>query len=454
MSLSVPRALPVLVMLIAAGIVLPASAAVPVGWQDIFPQMDIPAGAPSPAESFFMPDTGSGGTSAIQGDMLATGWKIEKVDPDLYWGMTTALALDATGKPRIAYDDWNMSSYPRVKYAWKDGSVWHVTRPKAPPAVLPDLALNAAGSPRISLICIGAGSPGSFRNAAAAGDPDAWPSGDMGGMLAYIWKTPTGWNGNWVGMASSPFLFGRPSLALAPTGNGRISYTGLPAERTNGLYLNYARLDDPWQVQSLMSATGPYVIAETQLALDRAGNPGIAFSYFDPGTSTLGYKYYWKDGSTWRMDDVADGIAVWSPWFSLARDASGQPRMTYFNANTNSLMYAWKSGGTWHRVKVDKGGCASSLAIDNDGNPRIVYLQEAPKKSGAQEGTTSIPGHVKYAYRDAGGWHTETVDTAGPGFVSIALDSIGKPSITYMNEDGSTLKYASLTRGSYMGRKI
>lgn len=52
------------------------------------------------------------------------------------------------------------------------------------------------------------------------------------------------------------------------------------------------------------------------------------------------------------------------------------------------------------------------------------------------------------------GWHRELVDRAGLAYVSLALDKTGKPSISYFSRDQSALKYATMGRVSYMGRKI
>ena len=49
-----------------------------------------------------------------------------------------------------------------------------------------------------------------------------------------------------------------------------------------------------------------------------------------------------------------------------------------------------------------------------------------------------------YSYKDTAGWHTESVDTEGwvGPYVSLALDSLNQPHISYLSLDGQDLKYA------------
>jgi hypothetical protein len=73
---------------------------------------------------------------------------------------------------------------------------------------------------------------------------------------------------------------------------------------------------------------------------------------------------------------------------------------------------------------VDVGGELgefTSLELDAAGQPHISYAD--------------APNHIiKYAYRSAGAWHIETVDTglgSSSGYNSLALDADGQPHISY-----------------------
>ncbi len=93
---------------------------------------------------------------------LDVPWEIELVDDnnyDLRLG-PRGLALDASGRPRLAY------GATHLYYAWNDGGVWRRRIVDAAPGAGGDasLALDASGAPRIS-----------YRGA--------------GGSLKYAWAT-------------------------------------------------------------------------------------------------------------------------------------------------------------------------------------------------------------------------------------------------------------------------
>jgi hypothetical protein len=75
----------------------------------------------------------------------------------------------------------------------------------------------------------------------------------------------------------------------------------------------------------------------------------------------------------------------------------------------------------------------TSLALDGDDYPHIDYYVWWSKD-------------LKYAYQDAGGWHPETVDSAGEvgQAVSLALDGADDPHLAYYDADNEALKYAHL----------
>lgn len=76
-------------------------------------------------------------------------------------------------------------------------------------------------------------------------------------------------------------------------------------------------------------------------------------------------------------------------------------------------------------------GAISALAVDHQNYPHIIYTDDVDDK-------------LKYAYRDAAGWHIETVLEPGiAGFgigVSLALDSDDRPNISYYTHKDFTSK--------------
>lgn len=103
---------------------------------------------------------------------------------------------------------------------------------------------------------------------------------------------------------------------------------------------------------------------------------------------------------------------------SLALDADANPHISYYNQDTNTLRYAYRSGNIWYTEVVDDGnGEHSSLALDASGFPHITYVMD---------------GYVRYAFKNATGWHREQVmDARGSlqNSLDLALDGDGTPHI-------------------------
>ena len=83
--------------------------------------------------------------------------------------------------------------------------------------------------------------------------------------------------------------------------------------------------------------------------------------------------------------------------------------------------YISVSESVWQIERVDSNGLGnySSLALDSSGWPHISYWDYTN-------------ADLKYAYKDASGWHIETVDYVGyvGAYTSLALDSADHPHIS------------------------
>ncbi len=174
----------------------------------------------------------------------------------------------------------------------------------------------------------------------------------------------------------------------------------------------------------------------TSLVLDAQGNPRI--TYYDAGTERLMYAV--KSGPSWALEtvDAAGAVGLYS---SLALDAQGDPHVGYYDVTKQDLKYARKSGGLWIVEIVDLGGNVgdhTSLALDAAGNPHISYRDNSTNR-------------LKYASKNGGVWTTEFPD---PGsnrglFSSLALDASGTPHISYLDAANNVLVFAHKRGGSW-----
>jgi PKD repeat protein len=167
-----------------------------------------------------------------------------------------------------------------------------------------------------------------------------------------------------------------------------------------------------WVIECVDCPKSFYSLTDRSLALDADGNPHLVYGGGD-------HLYYaWYDGSAWNYE-TADDSPLTGLYPSLALDAEGKPHVSYVDYTNHVLMYAYRDAGGWHTEIADNPGWVdyTSIALDTDGNVHISY-------------GTSVG--LKYAFHDASGWQTEVVDASGYGWGnSLALDPNGYPYISY-----------------------
>ncbi len=319
-------------------------------------------------------------------------WHVETVDAAAKLERYTSLALDSLGRPHIAYPDMGPEfDGPDLKYAWHDGTSWHVETVLSGDWVgqYCSLVLDAADRPHISAYNYG--------------------------TLTYGWHDGANWHFETVDTNGGYYT----SLALDSLGRPHISYLGNFGVPATNWDLKYAWHDGArWHVETV-DADGD-VGFDSSLALDAFDRPHI--SHYDWTLQDL--KYAWHDGTRWHNEVVDDQGHVET---SLALDSAGHPHISYYASG--SLKHAWHDGALWHTETVDSsGGRSNSLAFDTSDHPHIGYYGG---------------GHLMYARHDGTGWHIEMADSGWGGeYTSLALDESGQPHISY---EGPGLSYAYRT---------
>jgi uncharacterized repeat protein (TIGR01451 family) len=325
----------------------------------------------------------------------AAGWHIETIDSESEVGWGTSLAIDSDGYPHISYDAHDEIDGD-LGYAYQSAAGWHVeTIDREISSGSASLALDGAGYPHLS-----------YQRAES---------------LTYAYLDAAGWHTETVGSSGGAYT----SLALDRDGYAHISYDP---------DLNYAYQDAAgWHVETI---DGSEETRSASLALDSAGNPHISYAE----DYVLGYAY--RDASGWHTETLTSEL-VWGRSDSfLALDEDGYAHIMYFTPYPSDLMYTYQDATGWHTetVEAELGGTRDgSLALDGEGYPHISYYA-----SWSYDPYGPVRD-LKYAYLDATGWHTQTVDSEGDvgEYNSLALDGAGLPHISYLDRTCFDLKYAA-----------
>jgi hypothetical protein len=121
----------------------------------------------------------------------------------------------------------------------------------------------------------------------------------------------------------------------------------------------------------------------------------------------------------------------------MALDSQGYPHIGY-DSSANSMGYAYKDASGWHLETVSSSGdfyqACVSLALDGNSCPHL----------GLYDGQGQT---LRYAYRDDSGWQTQPVDSlGGKSMTSLALTANGLPRITYLHAENGLI-YAAASSG-------
>ncbi len=383
-----------------------------------------------------------------------SGWYIQTLDANGDVGKYTYLDLDINGYPHIAYLDSD-SIFPKLKYTYQDVNGWHIQPIKPKPTGLgmsTSIALGGDGYPHIG-----------YHDGLAQN-------------LKYAYQNASGWHIQIIDDGADGNIGSYTSLALDGNGYPHISYY----DATHG-DLKYAYQDSSGWTNQTVDSRGD-VGSYTSLALATTSPYTPHISYFDATNEYA--KYAHKGASGWVSETV--GTPRGGTHTSLALDADGLVHISYFDRQWSDLIYIKQNaGGDWSGSVVAYYldfwvvGQFNSLALDHLGNPHISYFdphfpalriasgwQPVGWYSETVDNISSVYtslemdggyGHIsyyaydmnrkglRYAYQDASGWTSQTVDSGDNvgKYTSLALDGDGNPHISYFDDRGY-LKYARI----------
>ncbi len=151
------------------------------------------------------------------------------------------------------------------------------------------------------------------------------------------------------------------------------------------------------------------------------------------GTARAGL---WTTGVVDSVDDVGE-------YSDLALNASGSPRVAYYDYSTDEVKYAEWTGSAWTTAVVGYAGpngyagSSVGLALNRTDSPKITYYYS----------DSAGVGELRYAQWTGTAWAVETVDSSGDvGMYShIALDASDHPRIAYYDGANQSVKYAEWT---------
>ncbi len=341
---------------------------------------------------------------AAAGVCTASTWYVQTLDSSGNLGQYSCLALDGGGHPHITYYDatWGNLKYANgstgdIRTVDSAGNVGHFT----------SVALDASGYPHISYY------DATNRDLKyAAWNGTTWDIQTVASVGGVGW--PNG---------------GSRCIALGLNGYPQIVYQ----ESDWRVWVKYAAWNGTtWDIQTPTPGDGRW----TSLAVDASGYPHISYWYFP--SDNLEYASW--NGTSWDVQTV-DSAWVVGPGNSLALDASGYAHISYLDrygddwVDTYDLKYAAWNGISWDLQTVDSAGYVgdyTSLALDATGYPRITYYD-------------STNADLKYAAWNGTSWDIETVDSVGNvgSWTSLALDADGYAHISYYDETNRDLKYAT-----------
>ena len=257
----------------------------------------------------------------------------------------------------------------------------------------------------------------------------------FGQDLKYASNTLGSWTFQYPIFVSPNYI----SLELAANGEPRVSFFA----NSDGTLRFGERNSGSWTFTTVDANPFSAGLFSSQ-KLDGQGNPRIA--YHNEGGAGFVLRYAERNAGVWTIE-TPDAVGATGYQTSLALDQDANPRISYYSLTAGALKFAAKNAGVWSTEIVDMTGPPNtnafpdrltSIALDSQGNPHIAYYD-------------NLHGKLRYASRADGAWTPTTVDSAGNvgGYISLQLDAMDRPRISYYDITNQDLKFAHQTGGTW-----
>jgi hypothetical protein len=264
--------------------------------------------------------------------------------------MSTALALDAAGRPHIAYACAPAGEAAPPRYAYYDGSAWLTATISPDPAVgRIALDLDFQDRPHVAFSSL---------------------SGEEV-YVEYAWREGAAWRHERVARSGGGEEQSAVALVVDVAGRPHIAYPGAgPGDAVPTLDYGHRMEAGRWVTETVEHGSGVY----PSLALDAAGWPRIGYGR----SVSSDIRYAWNDGAGWQIETVPAGRAQYP---ALVLTPSGEPALVYYGLSAEgAIMYASRDATGWHPLTLAPlSGSAvlagdSAIAADALGRVHVAYF--------------------------------------------------------------------------------
>jgi len=196
-------------------------------------------------------------------------------------------------------------------------------------------------------------------------------------------------------------------------------------------FLFYAyKVSDSWQIHNSNKICDGWISTD----FDSNDIAHIIYTYLKDLEGWMGdvpsLRYATFNGNNWTDEELFWIGSAFTEirYNALAIDSNDKLHIGYQHTGENNLEYRSGSGSDWsliHIIDENEAGFYTSLDIDSENNPHIVYVSNTV---------------LKYTYYDGDQWKIHAFNDS-VAYTSIALDSQDLPHISYTLEDTHNLIY-------------